>query len=64
MSKIKPNKLFTDKIKRIPHRREALFVIGFAAIGIVLLVATRAATPFAGLEPEQGTLSVGGAAFV
>jgi hypothetical protein len=34
-----------------------LFIAAFATIGIVALLATKAATPFASIEPETGTLS-------
>jgi hypothetical protein len=33
----------------------ALFMLGFALLGTVLLFTTRASTPYASLEPEQGT---------
>lgn len=34
-----------------------LFALGFAVIGTILLFASRAATPYVSLEPEQGTKS-------
>lgn len=39
-------------IRRVP--KPALFVTSFAIIGVVVLIVSRAATPFVSLEPEQG----------
>lgn len=44
-------------IELFSRQKARIFIIGFAAIGIILLLATRAATPFASLEPEQGSLT-------
>lgn len=56
LSTIKPRNLF----KRLGalsanKQRATIFVIAFATIGVIALLVTRAATPFASLEPEQGT---------
>lgn len=42
-------------IAKIP--RPVLFVVSFAALGAILLFVTRAGTPFASLESEQGALT-------
>jgi hypothetical protein len=37
--------------------RPLLFIAIFAILGAIFLFSSRVATPFASLEPEQGTLS-------
>lgn len=44
-------------IELFSKQKARIFIIGFAAIGIILLLVTRAATPFVSLEPENGMLS-------
>lgn len=54
-SSLKNLKQHSKRILSNKRARPALFIVAFAIIGIVALLATRATTPFASLEPEQGT---------
>jgi hypothetical protein len=42
-------------LNKIP--KPVLFIVGFAAIATILLLITKAATPFASIEPESATVS-------
>jgi hypothetical protein len=61
MKKRKPTKVsmnLSNLKKRIGSNSKAIiFVIVFAVIGVVLLIAARAANPVANIEPERGTIT-------
>lgn len=53
-----------DLLQRLPTTltrspKAVLFVTAFAALGVILLLTSRAATPYASLEPEQGVVATG-----
>src|SRR6185436_4883749 len=47
-------KWFANSTKQ---QRLSIFIIGFAIVGTVMLIATHAASPNASLEPENSTIS-------
>lgn len=52
---VKPSSSFLQKFQRIPKRVLVIAVI--IVIGLITLIATKAATPTASIEPENGTKS-------
>jgi hypothetical protein len=55
-SKIKTLKQQSKRILSNKRARPVLFIAAFAIVGIIALLATRAAGPFASIEPEQGNM--------
>ncbi len=57
MKQFKSKRFLSVKNWSSSRRATLVFVVMFAVVGTVLIFATRAATPFASVEPENGTLS-------